>query len=246
VTVAGDYTDSISIAERISAAEGFVAEGGARNVARRDGMGTVVLESATKMKTLPQHYFQAVGSGTGGIAAWEASARLINDGRFGTRLPHLHLAQNLPFVPMVKAWEDGRRNITEKDIENAEETIPSVFADVLTNRNPPYGIVGGLYDAMTACGGSMYGVSNKEAHDAEKLWKNYENAIPDPAASVALAALVQAIDAGKIEKDDRILLNMTGGGRDRVTEDIDLETIRPFASVEKDIDDDELMGILNE
>jgi len=52
------------------------------NVARRDGMGTVMLEAAVTIGRAPDHYFQAVGSGTGGIAAWEASLRLKQDGRF--------------------------------------------------------------------------------------------------------------------------------------------------------------------
>ena len=78
-----DYTDSIHLAERIAALPGMQAEGGARNVARRDGMGTVMLDAAVTMKRMPDHYFQAIGSGTGGIAAWEASLRLRDDGRFG-------------------------------------------------------------------------------------------------------------------------------------------------------------------
>jgi cysteate synthase len=246
ITVAGDYADSISVAERISSIDGFVPEGGARNVARRDGMGTVILESALKTGWIPDHYFQAVGSGTGGIAAWEASLRLIEDGRFGNRLPRLHLSQNLPFIPMTLAWADGRREISLKDLGNAEKTIPQVFADVLTNRNPPYSMPGGLFDALTACGGSMYGVTNKEAQEAEKLWKSYENTALDPAAAVALASLVLAVENGNVKPNDRILLNITGGGRDRVKDDIDLETIKPLCSVRKKIDKDELMEILNE
>lgn len=91
-----DYSDAIKLSERISAIEGMMPEGGARNVARRDGMGVTVLDAAVTMKCMPDDYFQAIGSGTGGIAAWEASLRLRDDGRFGSSLPRLHLAQNLP------------------------------------------------------------------------------------------------------------------------------------------------------
>ena len=72
----GDYSDAIEVGNRIAAQPGFYAEGGARNVARRDGMGTVVLAAAEALGESPRHYFQAVGSGTGAIAAWEMSLRL--------------------------------------------------------------------------------------------------------------------------------------------------------------------------
>ena len=48
-------------------------------MARRDGMATTVL-AVTHIGRIPDYYFQAVGSGTGAIAAWEANLRLIEDG----------------------------------------------------------------------------------------------------------------------------------------------------------------------
>jgi cysteate synthase len=65
--VKGDYYDAINVAH-ITGKPDFVPEGGAKNVARRDGAGTVMLDATLTMKHLPDHYFQAVGSGTGGIA----------------------------------------------------------------------------------------------------------------------------------------------------------------------------------
>ncbi len=70
-----DYFDAISITKKIAEHNGILSEGGARNVARRDGMGTTVVDATFKIGEVPDHYFQAVGSGTGGIAAWEANLR---------------------------------------------------------------------------------------------------------------------------------------------------------------------------
>lgn len=242
ITVKGDYADAIALSERISAFEGFVPEGGAKNIARRDGMGTVMLEAALTMDTIPDNYFQAIGSGTGGISAWEASMRLIGDGRFGDKLPKLHLSQNSPFTPMKNAWDAGRRKIVESDMVGAKEVIAQVYADVLTNRSPPYGVVGGVFDAMSACGGRMYSVTNKQAKDAESMWNEHENAALDPAAAVALASLIS--HASEIKGS--VLLNVTGGGHDRVTEDIDMISIKPYAEVDMDISDDELRRLANE
>ncbi|HEY3360506.1 MAG TPA: cysteate synthase, partial [Methanosarcina sp.] len=152
-----DYTDAINLAGRIAKLPGMVPEGGARNVARRDGMGTVMLDAAVTIGKIPDHYFQAVGSGTGGISAWEAALRLQADGRFGQKLPKLQLAQNLPFVPMYNAWQDRRREIIpELDMKDAKKQIEETYAQVLTNRAPPYGVTGGLYDALTETDGMMY------------------------------------------------------------------------------------------
>jgi len=105
----GDYADAIDVAERIARVSGMPFEGGVRNVAKRDGLGVVLQEAVSTIGRLPDAYFQAVGSGAGAIATWEMSERFLKDGRFGERLPRLHLAQNLPFAPMVHAWKRGER-----------------------------------------------------------------------------------------------------------------------------------------
>jgi cysteate synthase len=72
-----DYYRAIKLGNKISSDYDIAEEGGAKNIARRDGMGTVMLEAARVIGKLPNHYFQAIGSGTGGIAAYEASLRLL-------------------------------------------------------------------------------------------------------------------------------------------------------------------------
>ncbi len=120
-----DYADAIRLSERISSIEGMMPEGGARNVARRDGMAVTMLDAAVTMKRMPDDYFQAIGSGTGGIAAWEASLRLREDGRFGNALPVQHLAQNLPFAPMYHAWK-ARQKRHHSRIRYAERQTANI------------------------------------------------------------------------------------------------------------------------
>ncbi|MCZ7393536.1 MAG: cysteate synthase [Candidatus Methanoperedens sp.] len=228
-----DYTDSIHLAERLSAMSGMRAEGGARNVARRDGMGTVMLDASVFMKRMPDHYFQAIGSGTGGIAAWEASLRLLEDGRFGMKLPELHLSQNLPFAPMLNAWKAGRREII-KDIDMPEpkKLIHEMYADILSNREPPYSVTGGVYDALCSTNGSMYGISNSETKTAQQLFESVEGIDIFPPAAVAVASLIHAVESGKVEADEHILLNITGGGVKRLEQDYHLYKIEPAAHAE--------------
>ncbi len=232
VAVDGDYTDAIAVSTALAAVPGCVPEGGAKNVARRDGMGTVMLDAAVTLGRMPDHYFQAVGSGTGAIAAWEAALRLIGDGRYGAALPRLHLAQNQPFTPLVSAWQQRRRAIDpDVDMPDASNAVQAVMSPVLTNRKPPYSLAGGLFDALQATDGRMYAVSNEVGRKAAQLLRDAEGIDPDPAAAIATAALVQAAETGAVGRDDLILLNITGGGYERIREDYTLYPLETSASV---------------
>jgi len=219
ISVKGDYTEAIDLAARLAEEAGFVGEGGARNVARRDGMGVVVLDAALTMGALPKHYFQAVGSGTGGIAAWEASLRLIGDGRFGSSLPRLHLAQNSPCAPLYAAWTGSAA---------PQGPCPSgMYDDVLYNRKPPYAVPGGVRDALEETAGTVCAISNREASIAQRLFEEGEEIEILPAAAVAVAALQRAAASGTVEEDDLILLNITGGGVSRAKEELEMFTLKP-------------------
>jgi len=123
-----DYYDVIDLAEKVSQQQGFVAEGGTRNIARRDGMGTVMLDATFLIGRIPDHYFQALGSGPGAIASYEASLRLLEDGRFGDKLPKIHGCQNYPFVPMFDAWKRKSRVIDKKfQSKSAKKLIKKVI-----------------------------------------------------------------------------------------------------------------------
>jgi len=213
ILVDGDYSDAIEIADGVADKTGLFREGGARNVARRDGMGIAMLEAVTTSEHLFDHYFQAVGSGTGGIAAWESVLRLIEDGSYGSTKTKLHLAQNLPFTPMVDSWNNKSRSLNIVEDE-AKKQISSVTAPVLTNRHPPYSVCGGVFDALSDTNGHMYGISNIELFDAARIFRTTEGNDIGPAGSVATSALMRAINKKIVNKDDKIVLHITGGGFD--------------------------------
>jgi cysteate synthase len=222
-----DYSDAISLSNEIAQIEGFVPEGGAKNVARRDGMATTVLSAVTHIGRIPDYYFQAVGSGTGAIAAWEANLRFLEDGRFGSNKMKLMLSQNFPFHPMYDAWKDRSRQLPYMDEEHARTRIEKIKAKVLSNRKPPYGITGGLFDAMVDTNGEMFLVRNEELHAASVLFEETESIDLHPAAAVATASLIHALQDGRVERDAVIMLNITGGGEELFKEDKELFHLRP-------------------
>ena len=207
-----DYFDAIHLSNLVCELDEFYPEGGAKNVARRDGMGTTVLSAVTTIGRIPDYYFQAVGSGTGAIAAWEANQRFIEDGRYGSNWMKLMVSQNHPFTLMYDAWKAGSRDLLPLEAEEARQQVGVILAKVLSNRKPPYSLKGGLYDALVATGGDMFAVTNEEAVDAADLFKRTEGIDIEPAAGVAVASLRQAVACGQVERDAVIMLNITGGG----------------------------------
>jgi cysteate synthase len=210
----GDYSDSIDVAKKIALARGYPFEGGVKNIAKRDGLGIVMLEAVSKIGKLPDHYVQAVGSGTGAIGAWEMAERLVKDGRFGSRLPVLHLGQNLPFAPMVHAWGRRSRTLAQGDLD--PELISQITTRVLSTRYPAYSVQGGVYDALSATNGKMYGIKNNAVYAAMELFQGAEGIDIVPASGVAVAALADAVRKGAIKKKESVLLNITGGGEARL------------------------------
>jgi cysteate synthase len=235
-----DYYDAIHLSNVACQHPEFIPEGGVRNVARRDGMGTTVLSAATTIGRIPEYYFQSVGSGTGAIAAWEANLRLIADGRFGNHKMKLMVSQNAPFAPLYHAWKAGSRTLLPLDDNTARRQVEEIMAKVLSNRRPPYSILGGLYDALVDSGGDVLISSNQEAMAAAKLFEETEGIDLHPAASVATATLIQAVKQGRIDPHSLIMLNITGGGEERFRKEKKLYFLKPSLIFDIHPDDEEV------
>lgn len=207
-----DYFDAIALGEKICTDPMFLAEGGAKNVARRDGMGTTLLSCVEKMGRIPDAYFQAVGSGTGAIAAWENNMRLIEDGRYGTNKMKIFVSQNKPFTLMYDSWKAGSRALVDITPEQSRRASEVILAKVLSNRKPPYSLAGGLFDALTDTGGDIFTVTNDEI--VQWIVRFYKREGYDilPAAATAVCSVAKALEEGKIQKDDYVMINVTGGG----------------------------------
>ena len=209
-----DYFDAIQLGDKLCRSERFLAEGGAKNVARRDGMGTTLLSAVETIGELPDAYFQAVGSGTGTIAVWENNLRLIDDGRFGKKKTRLYAAQNAPFTLMYDSWKAHQRALVPMTAEEGRLKAAEIDAKVLSNRKPPYSLAGGLFDALEDSRGDMYKVTNEEIN----FWKRKFNALEHidiySAAACAVASLAMAVKDGSVKKNEIVMLNCTGGGEE--------------------------------
>ena len=222
-----DYFDAIHLSNLACQLDRFLPEGGAKNIARRDGMATTVLSAVTTIGRIPDYYFQAVGSGTGAIAAWEAGKRFLEDGRYGNKTMKLMVSQNVPFLPMHDAWKARSREMLPLDDDLARRQVEEIGAKVLSNRKPPYSISGGLFDALTDTGGEILAVTNAQAKSADKLFRETEGIDLHPAAAVATASLIDACRKKQVEKDAVIMLNITGAGEERFMKGRRLNYLKP-------------------
>ena len=231
-----DYFDAIDLAAKICKSDKFYEEGGAKNVARRDGMGTTVLSAATTIGKIPDYYFQSIGSGTGAIAAWEANLRLISDGRFGTNKMVLLPSQNYPFTPMYDAWKAHSRALLPFDDNVERLKALEITAKVLSNRRPPFSVPGGLYDAMMDAGGDIEIVDNMELAASCRLFEEIEGIDIHPAAGVALSGMMKSIDSGKANRDSILMLNITGGGELRFKKENNIKYLKPNMILNNNLD----------
>ena len=209
-----DYYDAIALSDKVCTDPAFLAEGGAKNVARRDGMGTTLLSAVEVIGRIPDAYFQAIGSGTGTIAVWENNLRLLEDGRWGTHKMRLYPSQNAPFTVIYDSWKKHSRQLTELEPDKARKAAAEIDAKVLSNRKPPYSLAGGLFDAMEDAGGDMFTATNEELRYWKNRFADLEGIDIHDAPAVAVASLATAVREGAVRKDEVIMLNITGGGEE--------------------------------
>lgn len=207
-----DYFDAISLGDKLCKDPRFLAEGGAKNIARRDGMGTTVLSAVENIGRIPDAYFQAVGSGTGAIAAWENAERLAADGRFGKNNMRIFAVQNTPFTIMYDSWKAGSRELLPLTADQSRRNAEVILAKVLSNRKPPYSLKGGLFDVLTESKGDMFKVTNDEIVYWMLQFFNMEGCDIFPAAAAAVAGVKKALESGQVKADETVMLNISGGG----------------------------------
>jgi cysteate synthase len=227
------YGDVIALTNWIQdQLEDKLLKGGAvYNIATRGGHSVTFLNAMKTIGAPPDHYFQAVGSGTGAIAAWESILR-YNQSESSGRHTRLHLAQNHPFIPMVEAWH-GDKPGASYSTDEARERLSQVKASVLSNNSPPFNTTGGIKDCLTESGGRMYSVENREIESAMKLFEDTEGCDINPAAGAALAALIQAIEQRTFDPGDTVALHITGGGGSMLGRDHQLHPLKPSLTISR-------------
>jgi len=228
----GDYSDAKWVAKKLaSQLVGWQLEGGVHNVARRDGIGTLIINAAQEMQRLPDHYFQGVGGGPGPIGVNEMAERLIEAKMFDGPVPKQHLSQNLEHRPIHNAWKDRRNELSDEDFPSHDV---KVYSDYLMNTAPAYSIIGGVYDILNKSNGETYAITEKEAIAAKNLFESIEGIDIMTPSAVSTASVIKAIELGNVKKEDYVLLNISGGGVARLSAEQELKQAEPWILVDRE------------
>ena len=227
----GDYYDAKTVAKGIAKdLPGWQMEGSVHNVARRDGIGSLLLDAAFTMDRMPEHYFQGIGGGPGPIGVHEMAERLITSGQFEGPVPRQHLSQNIEHCPIHNAWQAQRDHLLPDDFPSEEVTV---YSDYLLNKGPAYGQVGGVHDILKASNGQTYTVKESDAKKAKALFESIEEIDIMTPGAVALASLQQALASGEVDSSSCTVLNISGGGVERLRQEQSTEVVEPWLRVNK-------------
>ena len=228
----GDYYDAKNVAKGIAKElTGWQMEGSVHNVARRDGIGSLILDAAFTIGSMPEHYFQGIGGGPGPIGVHEMAERLIASGQFEGPAPRQHLSQNVEHSPIHNAWQAKRDHLVAEDFPPHDV---EVYSDYLMNKGPAYGQVGGVHDILKASNGQTYIVEGEVAKVAKTLFESIEGIDIMTPGAVALASLQQALASGEIQHDAVTVLNISGGGVERMKQEHETTIVEPWLCVTKE------------
>jgi cysteate synthase len=139
----------------------------------------------------------------------------------------LMVSQNEPFTPLYEAWKAKSRDILPIDDNEARKQVETIIAKVLSNRKPPYGVRGGLYDALKDTDGEVLTATNEQAKEASDLFEKLEGIDLHPASGIATATLINAVKENKVDKNATIMLNITGGGEKLFRNENELYYLKP-------------------
>ena len=230
----GDYYDAKIFSKKIHQfLDSWQMEGGIHNVARRDGIGSLILDAAFTIGKLPVHYFQGIGGGPGPVGVHEMATRLIEAEIFEGPVPRQHVSQNKEHCPIHNAWQAKRAHLVESDFPDKEV---EVFSDYLLNKAPAYEIKGGVYDTLVESNGQTYIVSKEDAQKAKDMFESIEGIDIMSPGAVALASLIQSIDNGEIDPNDCTVLNISGGGIERMKSEMKTIPVTPWKVISKNDD----------
>lgn len=163
----------------------------------------------------PDCLFVPVSSGGHLIGLLRGFLDLKRAGRI-RRLPRIFGVQARGCSPVTRAFE--RRTTEVKPV-----SAPRTIAHAIANPHPPGGKV--LLRMLAAVGGEMAAVGENEILKAQRMLAEYEGLFCDPASATVLAAFAKTVRQGRIPRQARTVLVITGSGLKTIG-DLDMSKLR--------------------
>lgn len=200
----GLITDCGAEVARRKEAEGWFDVSTLKEPYRVEGKKTLGYELGEQFDwQLPDVIIYPTGGGTGLIGMWKAFDEMEQLGWIGSERPRMVTVQASGCAPIVRAFEAGEQFAEE--FPNAETVasglrVPKAIADFL------------ILDALHASKGTAVTVTDAEMIAATREIGAAEGVFCAPEGAACLPALRKLLAAGKVSKEERIVLFNTGAG----------------------------------
>ncbi|MGA2622221.1 MAG: threonine synthase [Bacteroidota bacterium] len=171
---------------------------------RLEGKKTLGYELAEQFDwKLPDVIVYPTGGGTGLIGMWKAFREMEELGWITGRKPRMVVVQSAGCAPIVKAFEDGRK---DSEFWNNSATlasglrVPKAFADEL--------ILSAVYES----GGTAVSVNDDELLADMKLVARQEGLLLCPEGAATVSAVRHLLKKGFIQENETVVAFNTGSG----------------------------------
>jgi threonine synthase len=151
----------------------------------------------------PDHVIVPVASGALLHAIWRGFGELEEVGLIKGWSTRISAAQPKGCAPIVEAILKGSDEIIPIE-------IPNTICKSLAIGDPADGYY--ALQAVRATGGTGRAPSDDEILEGIKLLAKLEGVYTEPAGGVVVAALKQLVEEGEIDRDERVVLYITGNG----------------------------------
>ncbi|MEK6837193.1 MAG: threonine synthase, partial [Nanoarchaeota archaeon] len=201
IQVRSSYDDAAKITRKISEKHNFYLAGD--YAYRREGQKSQAYEIVEQLNwEVPDKVIVPVGCGTNSSAIWKGFKEYKQLGLI-EKLPQIIGVQAKGADPVVEAFNKKLKEVIP--IKN-----PSTVCSAISVGDPLDGLL--ILNALRESKGNAVSVDDNSALEAEKLLAKTQSTFVEPAAATTLAALQQMSEQGKVDKDEKIVLVLTGAG----------------------------------
>ena len=171
---------------------------------RVEGKKTMGYEVAEQLGwKLPQGIIYPTGGGVGLLGMWKAFDEMEKLGFIGSERPNMISVQSSGCAPIVKAWDEGRK---ESEMWPHASTlaaglrVPKPYGDYL------------ILDILKKSGGLALAATDMEILEATRHWAKVEGIFAAPEGAASLVAYQKLLASGFFGADDTVVLFNTGSG----------------------------------
>lgn len=201
IQVRSSYDDAAKLTRKISEKHNFYLAGD--YAYRREGQKSQAYEIAEQLNwEAPDKVIVPIGCGTNGSAIWKGFKEYKMLGLTDS-VPQIIGVQAEGADPVAKAFSKNSSKV--EPIKNTKTVCSAISVG-----DPLDGIL--ILNALRESKGKAVTVDDNSALEAEKLLAKTQSTFVEPAAATTLAALQQMVENGRVDKDEKVVLVLTGAG----------------------------------